>query len=50
MSFHLYQLPLGSAVGELVRIDGPFDTWGRVIQLRPVFHLIRGLGHKKPNK
>lgn len=45
----LYQLQLGNYPGEIVRIDGPFDTWGKVLSLRSNgFHLIRGLGHKKP--
>lgn len=51
MSHHLYQLQLGSHVGELVRINGPWDTWGRVVRLRESgFHLIKGLGHKKPQQ
>ncbi len=51
MSGHLYQLKLGKAVGDLVRIDGPWDTWGRVLSLKNSdFHLIRGLGHQKPQE
>lgn len=47
----LYQLQLGQEVGQLVRINGPWDTWGRVLKLRPDgYHLIRGLGHRKPEK
>ncbi len=51
MSFHLYQLQLGSKVGDLVRINGPHDTWGRVREIRENgFHLIRGLGHQRPKQ
>lgn len=49
MSGQLYQLQLGKAAGDVVKIAGPWDTWGRVIKLQPTgFHLIRGLGHSKP--
>ena len=49
MSHHLYQLKLGTAVGELVKINGPWDTWGRVLSLKPDgFNLIRGCGKTKP--
>lgn len=49
MSQLLYQLQLGTQVGDLVKINGPWDTWGRVIALRDTgFHLVRGLGHRKP--
>ena len=51
MSGHLYQLQLGQRPGELVRINGPWDTWGRLIALRNSgFNLIRGLGHQKPKE
>lgn len=44
----LYQLQLGTYVGQVVRINGPHDTWGKVIELRSSgFNLIRGLGHTK---
>ena len=51
MSHALYQLktPPDAEVGRLVRIDGPYDTWGRVIKLQESgFHLIRGLGRGQP--
>lgn len=44
----LYQLqcPPGTRVGDIVSVNGPWDTWGRVLELRPNgFHLIRGIGH-----
>ena len=45
----LYQLPVGSFVGQYVRVDGPWDAYGQVIKLNENgYHLIRGLGHKKP--
>lgn len=48
MSGYLYQLRLGSYVGQVVRIDGPWDVWGRVVALRDNgFHLIRGTGDSK---
>lgn len=49
MSGNLYQLQTTALPGQIMRIDGPYDTYGRVISLQPSgFHLIRGLGHKKP--
>lgn len=51
MSGHLYQLKVGDYIGQIVRIDGPWNTYGRVIRYRTTgFHLIRGLGHTKPNE
>lgn len=51
MSGLLYQLQLGTHVGDLVRINGPWDTWGRVIKLQDSgYHLIRGLGHQKSSE
>lgn len=49
MSHHLYQLETNAKPGEIVRINGPWDTWGRVVELQDSgYHLIRGLGHKRP--
>ncbi len=49
MSGALYQLQTTALPGEVMRINGPWDTWGRVIKLQSSgFHLIRGLGHQKP--
>lgn len=49
MSGLLYQLETKAMPGQIMRIDGPWDTWGRVIKHQASgFHLIRGLGHKKP--
>lgn len=49
MSSQLYQLQTSAKPGELMRINGPWDTWGRVIKHQPSgFHLIRGLGHRRP--
>lgn len=49
MSRHLYQLKVTGSVGGIVRVNGPWDTWGRIIQLRPSgYHLIRGLGRNRP--
>lgn len=53
MSHFLYQLKVSGNVyvGRDVRINGPWDTYGRVIALRDTgYHLIRGLGHKKPRE
>lgn len=48
MAHHLYQLQLGKTVNEVVRIDGPWDTWGYVVKLNPNgFNTIRGLGRPK---
>lgn len=50
MSHFLYQLKVigNVSVGRIVRINGPWDTYGHVIKLRDSgYHLIRGLGHKK---
>lgn len=48
----LYQLEVAysnPAVGDIVQIDGPWDTYARIIELKDSgFHLMRGLGHKKP--
>jgi hypothetical protein len=45
----LYQLKTAAAVGHHVIIGGPYDTYGRVIAYQESgFHLIRGLGHIKP--
>jgi len=42
-SGNTYQLKLGSFVGERVKINGPYDTWGTVIEIRKNgFNLIRG--------
>ena len=49
MSGLLYQLKTKAMPGQIMRIDGPWDTWGQVIKHQASgFHLIRGLGHKKP--
>ena len=49
MSGLLYQLETKAMPGQIMRIDGPWDTWGLVIKHQASgFHLIRGLGHKKP--
>lgn len=49
MSGNLYQLQTKARPGEVMLIDGPYDTYGRVIKLQESgFHLIRGLGHQKP--
>ena len=49
MRGQLYQLQTTAQPGQVVRINGPWDTWGRVIKLQPSgFHLIRGMGYKKP--
>jgi hypothetical protein len=49
MPGHLYQLPTDRLPGQLVRIDGPWDTWGYVVKHQPSgYHLIRGLGHQRP--
>lgn len=49
MSGYLYQLKVQARPGQIIRIDGPWDTWGRVIRLQESgYHLIRGLGHQKP--
>lgn len=49
MSGNLYQLQTRAPVGGLMVINGPYDTFGRVMARRPSgFHLIRGLGHQKP--
>lgn len=46
---NLYQLKTNARPGEIMVIAGPWDTYGRVIALQASgYHLIRGLGHKKP--
>jgi hypothetical protein len=48
---NLYQLKLGTIPGQIVRIDGPYDTYGKVLALRENgFHLIRGIGKTKPKE
>lgn len=48
---HLYQLKTTATPGQIVVIGGPFDTYGRVLKHQDSgFHLIRGLGHKKPSE
>lgn len=45
----LYQLQTTALPGQIMTINGPWDTWGMVIKRQPSgFHLIRGLGHTKP--
>lgn len=47
----LYQLKTKALPGKLMRIDGPWDTWGRVLKHQSSgFHLIRGLGKTKPKE
>lgn len=49
--FWTYQLQLGNKVGDLVKINSPWDMWGRVIELRENgFNLIRGVGNVRPEK
>ncbi|MBY3231931.1 hypothetical protein [Rhizobium laguerreae] len=51
MSGCLYQLQTNALPGQIMVIAGPFDTYGRVIKLQDSgYHLIRGLGHKKPTE
>lgn len=51
MSHHLYQLWTQAQPGQIVRIGGPWDTWGQVIKLLDNgYSLIRGLGHHKPRR
>lgn len=46
---NLYQLRTQALPGQLMRIGGPYDTYGRVMALQDSgFHLIRGLGHERP--
>lgn len=46
---NLYQLQTKALPGEIMIIGGPYDTYGRVIKLQESgYHLIRGLGHTKP--
>lgn len=48
---YLYQLKLGTHVGQTVKIDGPFDTWGYVVALKESgFNLIRGTGNVKAHR
>lgn len=49
MSYFLYQLAIDKQPGQVVRINGPWDTWGYILSRQSSgFHLIRGLGHSKP--
>lgn len=51
MSGLLYQLETKAMPGQIMRIGGPWDTWGLVIKRQASgFHLIRGIGHNKPAK
>ena len=50
-SGNLYQLRTAAPVGAMVTINGPYDTYGRVIKKQESgYHLIRGLGHDKPKE
>lgn len=50
MSGNLYQLETKARVGDYVDINGPHDRYGQVIKHQDSgYHLIRGLGHQKPN-
>lgn len=49
MSGNLYQLRTTALPGQHVLIDGPHDTYGKVIKRQESgYHLIRGLGHVRP--
>lgn len=51
MTGNLYQLKTNAPVGALVTINGPYDTYGRVIARKPSgYHLIRGEGHGRPTE
>jgi|GEM_PF-3036794 len=53
MSGQLYQLQVSGnpKAGDVVRISGPWDTWGVIQALRDNgYHLIRGAGHRKPQE
>ena len=49
MGENLYQLKTTALPGQLMIVGGQYDTYGRVVKLQDSgFHLIRGLGHVKP--
>lgn len=49
MPGNLYQLKTAAKPGQHVVIDGAYDKYGIVMDLRENgYHLIRGLGHSKP--
>lgn len=49
MSGNLYQLRTSAQPGQFVKIDGPYDRYGKVMALQASgYHLIRGIGDERP--